>query len=102
MPDHTGERFTITETADGHGYQVLMQIDGFEAQAFCSSYHLVEDKLAQLRKAIADEAILRGLPYLRVVMLRKARAFHNLQAAMHAEGIADPGGVIFRAIHANA
>ena len=49
----------------------------------------------------ADEAILRGLPYLRVVMLRKARAFHNLQAAMHAEGIADPGGVIFRAIHAN-
>ena len=56
MPDHTGERFTITETPDGHGYQVLMQIDGFEAQAFCSSYHLVEDKLAQLRKAIADEA----------------------------------------------
>jgi len=56
MPDTIGERFTVTETADGHGYQVLLQIDGFEAQAFCSSYHLIEDKLAQLRKAIADEA----------------------------------------------
>ena len=56
MPDHTGEQFTITETPDGHGYQVQLRIDGFEAQAFCSSYHLVEDKLAQLRKAITDEA----------------------------------------------
>ena len=56
MPDHTGEQFTITETPDGHGYQVQLRIDGFEAQAFCSSYHLVEDKLAQLRKAIAATA----------------------------------------------
>lgn len=56
MADRTGEQVTITETADGLGYTVTLAIDGFTASTFTSSHHLVEDKLAQLRAAIAAEA----------------------------------------------
>jgi len=56
MADRTGEQVTITETADGLGYTVTLAVDGFTASTFTSSHHLVEDKLAQLRAAIAAEA----------------------------------------------
>ena len=50
------EQCTVDETPDGQGYKVTLAVDGFTASTFTSSMHLIDDKVAQLRRAIAQQA----------------------------------------------
>lgn len=46
---------TITQLDDGY-YRVCLTQDAIEACTTCSSAHLIEDKVAQLRRRITDIA----------------------------------------------
>ena len=46
---------TITQLDDGY-YRVCLTDTGIEACTTCSSAHLIDDKVAQLRRRISDIA----------------------------------------------
>ena len=46
---------TITQLDDGY-YRVCLSQDAIEACTTCSSAHLIDDKVAQLRRRITDIA----------------------------------------------